>query len=242
MRAPLLELQVGVVPRSRDADVTFESSRHGRYSAWYTELAARAEFRPFNADPSILRGLYARGFFAHSVALSSKIESCDSESSVNCNVNTNFWRLDFGAGLLFPLADILDLGVEFGAGWDSYALSSNPLLESAQYIYLRPAIRARMRLYREFLVMGAEVGARPVLQRGSFSQYGRNGDSVGFDVGGTIGGGVAFAGNVGMTYGVSVAYVNYWHNFENAAEPALTATSGTDGGLRIEIMLGFALW
>lgn len=242
MRAPLLELQVGVVPRSRDADVTFQSSRSGRYSAWYSELAVRAELRPFNSDRSILRGLYARGFFAHAVALSSRVEACDPETSGNCSVDTSFWRLDFGAGLLFPLADILDLGIEFGAGWDTYGLSDNPLLESAQYVYLRPALRARMRLYREYLVVGAEMGARPVLHRGRFAQYGQDGDSIGFDIGGTLGGGVALAGNIGMTYGVSFAYVNYWHNFSNAADTTLAATSGTDGGIRIEVLLGFALW
>lgn len=99
-----------------------------------------------------------------------------------------------------------------------------------------------MRLYREYLVLGAEVGARPVLRRGRLFQYGRDGDSIGFDVGGTLGGGIALAGNIGMTYGVSFSYVNYWHDFANATNPALAAVSGTDGGIRIEILLGFALW
>lgn len=235
-RAPLLEVQVGVVPRSRETDITFQDSRHGRYSAWYPELAARALVRPFNADPSILRGLYGRFFFAHAVGLASRVDSTGQP------VENTFFRLDFAAGLLFPLADIVDLGVEFGAGWDTYTLGRNPLLESAEYVYLRPAVVSRFRILRELLVIGAEVGLRPALGRGNFSVYGNGGDTIGFDVGGSLGGGVALAGTIGLTYALTIQYVNYWLSFSDASDPSMAGSSGTDGGVRIGILLGLGIW
>ncbi|MDQ3031490.1 MAG: hypothetical protein M3Y87_03665 [Myxococcota bacterium] len=240
-RAPLLNAQIGLVPRSREADVVFQDSRRGRYNAWYPELAVSLEVRPLNADPSILQGLYGRVFFAHAVGLASREEGC---ARPDCSVENTFFRLDFAAGLLFPLADFLDLGVELGAGWDTYTLSANTLLESAEYVYIRPAVRARMRIFREYFVIGAEVGVRPVLSRGDFSRYGDAGDTIGFDVGGSLGGGFALEGNVGLTYALSVTYVNYWASFSGMADPALPAggTSGTDGSVRIAILLGLGIW
>lgn len=242
-RAPLLDVQLGLVPRSREADITFQDSRHGRYNAWYPELAVRAEVRPFNADPSILQGLYGRFFFAHAVGLSSNVDGCDRDDpTMNCGVDSTFYRLDFAAGLLFALTDELELGAEFGAGWDNYALSANPLLESVEYVYLRPAVRARMRIFRELFVIGAEVGVRPVLSRGDFSSYGTGGDTIGFDVGGSLGGGIALAGNIGFTYALTATYVNYWLSFSDPPDPSFAGSSGTDGSVRIGIMLGLGIW
>ncbi|AKF05460.1 hypothetical protein [Sandaracinus amylolyticus] len=235
-RAPLLELQFGVVPRSREADVTFQDGRHGRYNAWYPELAVRGEVRPFNADPGVIQGIYARGFFAHAVGLSSQVDSTGQP------VDSTFYRVDFAAGWLFPLADVLDLGVEFGAGWDTYNLSENPLLESAEYVYLRPALRGRMRIYRELFVIGAEVGVRPVLSRGDLNQYGNAGDTIGFDVGGSIGGGFTLAGTFGITWALQVSYVNYWLSFSDPPDVAFAGDSGTDGGVRIGIFAGIGYW
>lgn len=235
-RAPLLEVQVGIVPRSREADITFQDTRHGRYDAWYPELAARAVLRPLNADPGIVQGIYGRFQFAHAVGLSSQIDSTGE------SVDSTFYRLDFALGWLFPLATELDLGVELGAGWDTYNLSDNVLLESAEYVYIRPAIRGRMRIYREYLVLGAEVGVRPVLDRGDFDTYGTGGDTFGFDVGGSVGGGFALAGTFGLTWAIEISYVNYWLNFADAPDPAFAGESGTDGGVRIGIFAGIGLW
>jgi hypothetical protein len=236
MRAPLLLVQVGAVPRSREADVTLADTRHGRYNAWYWELGARAEIRPFNADPSVIRGLYGRAHFSHAVGLASKIDSTGQA------VDSTFFRLDFGVGFLLPLADIFDLGVELGAGWDTYTLSDNPLLESAEYVYIRPAARGRLRILGEYVVLNAEVGVRPVLSRGDFNTYGTSGDTLGFDVGGGIGGGLGLGGGLGITWALEVAWVGYWANYANPTDPAFEARSSSDSGVRIGIWAGIGIW
>jgi hypothetical protein len=236
MRAPFLSIQLGVVPRSRETDVTFEDPRQTRrYRAWYPELAVRAELRPLARDVGLARAIYGRIQFAHGVGLTSRVDATGQP------VDTAFYRLDIGAGALFPLADAFDLGVELGIGWDTYNLADNPLLESAEYVYIRPALRARVRLFREIVILAADIGVRPVLSRGDLNQYGSGGDTIGFDVGGGLGGGYALAGDVGLSYAIELAWVGYWMNFSGRMG-ADAARSGTDSSLRIGIWVGLAVW
>jgi hypothetical protein len=235
MRAPILSLQIGVVPRSREADITFEDTRHGRYSAWYPELGVRAEVRPLARDPSLARALYGRFAFAHAVGLASRIDATGQP------VDNAFYRLDFAIGGLFPLADVFDLGVELGFGWDTYNLADNPLLESAEYAYVRPALRAHARLAQEILVLSAEIGVRPAFSRGDLHAYGPGGDTLGFDVGGKLGGSYAVAGDVGLSWALEMAWVGYWMNFSEGMGMN-AARSGTESSLRIGIWAGVAVW
>lgn len=234
-RAPLLNVQLGIIPRSRNARVVFRSMGDRSYDAWYAELGARVELRPLAGDPGLLRGLYGHFMFAHAVALGSKTPAGDP-------VDTTFFRLGFGVGFMLPLADIFDLGVEFGAGWDTYNLGANPLLSSAEYVYLRPALRGRVRLVRELVGIDAEIGFRPVLSRGDIGQYGPGGDTYGLDVGGGISGGVPLSGSIGITYALQLSWVSYWLGYSGEMGAESVGESATDQGVRISILVGLGIW
>lgn len=236
-RAPLLALTVGIVPRTRDADVTLADTTHRRYaSGFYPELAVGAELRPLSSEGDILGGIYGHVEFAHSVGLGSRNELDDT------TVETNFFNLGFGVGLLVPVAEIFELGGEIGAGWDVYNLGANPVLTSAEYIYIRPAVRGRLRIFHEMVVIDAQVGFRPVVSRGDIAAtFGPDGDTFGLDVGAGLTGSYQLADPIGITWALRFTWVNYWHSFSGTGAPA-PGQSGTDGGIRLAINLGLAVW
>lgn len=244
-RAPWLNAQFVLGIRTRDASVTLADTTNREWNARpvYAELGLRAEVRPFASSTDLLRGLYGNFFFANSVGLqSTRVSGCTPTDADDCKIDTNFFRVAFAVGFLFPLIDILDLGVEFGAGWDVYNIETNDVLPSAEYVYLRPALRSRLRLVDEIVGIDFELGVRPVVSRGEIG-YGQGGDTIGFDVGGGLSGSIPLAGGIGLTYGVQLAWVSYWLSYaEPEAPSAMDATTGTDQGVRVMFAVGLGLW
>lgn len=244
-RSPWLSAQVVLGIRTRDASVTLADTTNREWNARpvYAELGVRAELRPFASSTDLLRGLYGNFFFANSVGLqSTRVSGCTPTDADDCKIDTNFFRVAFAVGFLFPLVDILDLGVEFGAGWDVYNIETNDVLPSAEYVYLRPALRSRLRLVDELVGIDFEMGVRPVVSRGAIG-YDQGGDTTGFDVGGGLSGSIPLAGGVGLTYGVEIAWVSYWLGYAEPETPsAMDATTGTDQGVRITFAVGVGLW
>jgi hypothetical protein len=235
-RMPLLEVQLGLVPRNRSANVAFLDGTSGRYDAWYVELGARAELRPLAQDTGVARGIFVRTHFSHAVGLTTR-------TPTGGTVGTAFYRFEVGAGYLFPI-ELLDLGVALDVMWDVYNLGPNMNLESVEYAQLRPAVRAQVRLFHEAVVLRAELGFRAVVGRGDWGDYGR-GDTYGFDIGGGVGGAYSFGGDVGISYGVELGWVGYWPQFTAPPPPMMAvrqATSGTESGVRFGIWAGLSVF
>ncbi len=235
-RSAILTFQAGAVPRSREADVTFEDGQHSRYAAWYSEIGARAELRPLGADPGLGRGLYARGTFAHAVGLVTKVDTAGTE------VPTTFFRADFALGYLLPIGETAELGLEFGAGWDTHTLGTNTLLESAEYVFVRPGLRGRIRLVREWLVLDVQGGVRPALSRGDWSRYGTGGDTLGFDLAAGLGGAWIPSGSVGLSWGVDLGWVSYGSSFTGSSTSPTAGKTATDGSVRVGLWAGIAVY
>ena len=230
----LFSIAVGLVPRTREADVTLSDSTHRRYnSGFYPEFYARAEIRPGAQSGDMLRGLFGNVDFAHSLGLTSRNDMTGDQ------VDTSFFRVGFNVGFLVPIGSVLEIGGSFGAGWDVYNLATNTVLPSVEYIYLRPAARLRVRIIEEVFALDVDAGFRPVISRGdlgpAFSESG-GGDTFGLDVGATLGGAFDF----GLFYGVGFAFVGYYGGYADPAGPFGDGDSVADSGVRLTLMAGWA--
>ena len=234
----LLAATVGVTIRTREADAALVSGGHRRYqlqSGVYPEIAIGLEARPFANDSHLGRGLFVSGLFAHSLGLAS--ETASSMVAVDA---TNFMRFELNAGWLAPLADVLELGVVFGGGYDGYHLGTNVVLPTAEYAWLRPGARGRIRVAQETLVIDLSLAYRAVLGIGALAAaFGENAETHGVDVGIGLGGNLLLAAELGFTWGVRFEYVGYFTSYSGPAadEPA---TSGTEGSVRFALAAGWS--
>lgn len=230
-----LAATVGVVGRTRDATVDLaDGGRRGYASGLYPELLVAVELRPLANDPDLGRGLFFGGSFAHSVGLGS-----ETETTMTAVDSTNFVRFDLDAGFLFPIEDA-ELGVGFGFGYDGYHLAANTVLPSAEYLYLRPHARARIRFVEETLVLGIEAAYRATLGRGALSDsFGADGDTHGVDVGVRLGGNLLAEADVGFTWGVGFEWVGYFLSFAGAAADS-PGDSAIESAFRLRAELGWS--
>jgi len=205
-------------------------------SGVYPEITVAAEARPFAAESHLGRGLFLDASFAHSVGLAS--ETASGGTMVE---TTNFVRFSAGAGFLFPIDSVVELGVAFGGGYDGYHLGTNVVLPTAEYGWLRPGARARFRfLNDETLVRDAGVGYRAVLGVGELAtSFGEQVDAHGFDIGVGLGGNLITALDLGLTWGVRFDYVGYWMSFAGAAADE-AATSGVESSVRFTFVAGWS--
>jgi hypothetical protein len=234
----LLAATIGVTIRTREVDVALVSGGHRRYqlqSGVYPEIALGLEARPFADEPHLGRGLFVNGHFAHSLGLAS-----ETAASMVRVESTNFVRFEMNAGWLAPIADALELGIVFGGGYDGYHLASNVVLSSAEYAWLRPGARGRVRIVQETLVLDLSVAYRAVLGIGALATaFGESAETHGVDVGVGLGGNLLLAAELGFTWGVRFEYVGFFTSYSGAAsdEPA---TSGTEGSVRFALAAGWS--
>jgi len=129
----------------------------------------------------------------------------------------------------------VEIGAGLGFGYDAYQIADNRVMPGVEYPYLRPSIRGRIRILEEIVVLDAEVGFRSLFGRDRLSTaFGPSGDSFGLDAGL----GVTGIFDFGLTYRADFSWASYWHSFAGGGTLA-TATSGTDQGIRIGVMLGY---
>ncbi|MEQ9073579.1 MAG: hypothetical protein RLP09_06940 [Sandaracinaceae bacterium] len=235
----IVAVTAGVIVRTRSADVALASGGNRGYelaSGVYPEITVAAEARPFAAESHLGRGLFLDASFAHSVGLAS--ETASGGTMVE---TTNFVRFSAGAGFLFPIDSVVELGVAFGGGYDGYHLGTNVVLPTAEYGWLRPGARARFRfLNDETLVLDAGVGYRAVLGVGELAtSFGEQVDAHGFDIGVGLGGNLITALDLGLTWGVRFDYVGYWMSFAGAAADE-AATSGVESSVRFTFVAGWS--
>ena len=167
----------------------------------YFELAGRASARFFDI-------LFVRAVFGSSVAL----ESAREDPSLG-SVETLFTRLQGDVGASYWIGDQIAVGVAFGVNWDRYQLTFNELVPTAEYLNLRPAFVSGFRLYKQYLVLEAEIGVRIPMTVGDLEAlHGVDHDTLGLD-------GVMSLGGViepGITWSLEVGARHYWLEFDRA--------------------------
>lgn len=228
---PLLFVaRLGVVVRTRDAEAVLSSGmpRSWRSNPVYVELHAGLELRPLAQENDLGRGLFLRGEFANAAGLGTLSPSGQA-------VDTHFWRVGGDLGYLLPVGPAVEVGLAFGAGYDAYDLGPNTEFPSVDLIYLRPALRGRLRLVDEVVVVGLESGLRVAIDRGPITAAFGGGDTIGFDVGGNVSGALDF----GLAYQVDLTWVGYWHSFSGGGTLA-TGQDGTEHGFRVLVSAGYA--
>ena len=235
-RATYLTLTAGVSLRTRDASIELEDGTARRYaSGAYPAAAISAELRPMAGEEHLGRGLFIGAMFGHSLGLSSQSPDDASE------IGTNFVRVAADVGWLLAIDPSLELGVAFGARYDGYLLGPNPVLPSAEYLSLRPAARARVRLWDETIVFEAELGYRGVLTLGTLgSTFAQQSGGHGLDLGAQLGGHLLGPASLGLCWALRVEYVSYWLSFGGAATTGPTATSGREEAVRLTGSVGWA--
>lgn len=226
----LFVVRLGVSIRTRDAEAVLSSGmpRSWRSNPVYAELHAGLELRPLAQENDLSRGLFIRGEFASAVGLGTLSPS-------GSPVDTQFWRVGGDLGYLLPVGPAVEVGLAFGAGYDAYDLGTNTEFPSVDLIYLRPALRGRLRLVDEVVVVGLESGLRIAVDRGPITAAFGGGDTIGFDVGANVGGAFDF----GLAYQIDLTWVGYWHSFSGGGTLA-TGQDGTEHGFRVLISAGYA--
>jgi hypothetical protein len=219
--------------RARDTTIHLDDGSVRTYDASpYFELGARVELRPLAHERSYARGVYVHADVGGAVALSSR-------RADGTSVPTSFYRLGASVGYLIPIGDVVEVGPGIGAGFDAFQLADNATVPTIEYPYLRPALRGRFRLMGETIVLGIEGGFRVLFGReGLSSAFGSRGDSFGWDLGGGLSGTFDF----GLTYSVEAGFTQYQHSFDSASAGFIgQGVSGTDGGYRFLVGLGYAI-
>jgi hypothetical protein len=230
----ILSLMAGAVFRNRTSEVRLENGGSQLYdSGFYIELAAAAELRPLAHDPGLARGLFVRAQYAHAVGLGT--QDCGGGSCQR--YDTTFFRVYGDVGFLFDLGRVVELGAGVGFGFEAYQIADNRVMPGVEYPYLRPAVRGRIRILEELVVLDAEVGLRSLFGRDRLgTAFGPSGDSLGMDAGLGITGLLDF----GLTWRADFTWASYWHSFAGGGT-LQNGQSGTDQGIRIGVMLGYGL-
>ncbi|MBX7193713.1 MAG: hypothetical protein K1X94_16780 [Sandaracinaceae bacterium] len=224
----ILGLFAGIVAHNRSTGIDLQGGLHRGYDSVYVELAVAGELRPLAHDPSLARGLFVRASYAHAVALGTQY--CPMGGSCQ-RYDTTFFRIYGDVGFLFDLDRVAELGAGLGFGFEANQIADNPILPGVEYPYLRPAIRGRIRILEELLVLDAEVGFRSLFGRdGLNAAYGTGGDSFGMDAS------LAATGlfDFGLTWRAEFGWSSYWHSFTGGS-----GQSGTDQALRGTFLLGY---
>lgn len=231
---PLLSALAGIVARNRTAEIRLGNGGSQLYdSGFYVEVAARLELRPLAADSGLARGLYLRADYAHAVGLGTQ----DCGSGTCMRYETVFFRIAGDLGFLFPLGDVVEFGLGVGFGFDAYQIADNRVLPGVEYPYLRPAVRGRVRIVEETVVIDGEVALRSLFGRERLSaSFGADGDSFGMDAGLGLGGVFDF----GLAWRLDLTWASYWHQFAGAGS-LQSGQNGVDQGVRIGAMLGYGL-
>jgi hypothetical protein len=222
-------VRLGLVLRTRDAEAVLSSGmpRSWRSEPIYAELHAGLELRPLAQNDDMGRGLFLRGEFANAVGLGTR----DPRGG---EVSTHFWRVAADLGYLFPIGSVVELGASFGFGYDAYSLGANNEFPSVELPYLRPGVRGRLRLLDELIVVGIDSGVHIALDRGAVSAAFGRGDTIGFDVGGSVSGALDF----GLAYSVDLSWVGYWHGFSGGGTLG-DGVNGVEHGFRALLALGY---
>ncbi|MCZ7682692.1 MAG: hypothetical protein M5U28_29415 [Sandaracinaceae bacterium] len=221
--------------RTRDAEIQLVAPGTRRYaSGAFPEIVLAVEARPFALESHLGRGLFIHGAFAHSVGLGSQtMGTADA-------VGTNFVRFALGAGWLAPLGDAAELGLGLAVGYDGYHLGPNVVLPTAEYVYLRPALRGRVRIVREAFVVDAELGYRGVVGLGAIGpSFGAEAAAHGVDVGVGVGGNLTTVAELGFTWAARFEWVGYFLSFAGNGTDA-NAQSGAESAVRGVLLLGWS--
>jgi hypothetical protein len=214
---------VGAGARSRAIELLAPDGLDAAYRAEpYLELTVGAELRLFDIG-------FVRARFGSAVGLTSRRE----DPSLG-TVDTSFMWVSADAGASAVLDDTVELGGAFGVGWDRYELAFNELVPTAEYLHLRPALIASVRLVGRALVLDAEGGVRIPLGVGALeSVHGREHDVIGADITTRLRGVIA----PGFAWALEAGFRRYWLTF---TRPDGVVT-GSDGGWHTTAWAGWEI-
>lgn len=228
---PIFTAAAGIGIRSRDTSVDVAGGMARTYHASpFVELYARLELRPLGSDPGYGRGLFLWGDFGYALGLASRLPDTS-------RVDATFLRFSVHAGYLVPIDRFFEIGASIGFGWEHYDLGTNTVLPTIDYPYLRPALRVRVRLVDEWLVLGLDAGYRALFSRdGLGGAFGSGGDSFGLD--GMLS--VSGATDFGLAWALEGGWAQFFHSFSGMPGTLASGTRGEDGGYRIYVSVGYA--
>ena len=235
---PMLEVFAGFGGRIRDADIKLETAGPSPvsrvYSATFGEIYGRVAFRPFGPDGGMLAGLTASAEFAYAVGLSSVNQETQED------ISTSAFRAEGGLGWLLGPFGPVRIGPEVDFGYDSFSLDPNPILPTANYIYVRPGAALLLDIVSPYLQVKVDAGLRLVLGTGDLAPFfGESASAVGLDTG------IELVGNLdmGLAYGGRFAFQSFGLAFDGVGTPPNnTAIDGTDQRLVFTLFVGYRLW
>jgi hypothetical protein len=241
----IIALVIGDAVRTREASVELDTGGTPGYSVpAYPELRIGIEARPFANDTHLGRGLFINGFFGHSLGLTSRVSSpmCNADpTQPNCTVSSNFARFAIGAGYLAPLENVIELGGGFTVGYDGFHFGPNVAFPTTEYVYLRPGVRARIRLMQEALVLDAEVAYRGAVSVGAIAEtYGDGANAHAIDLVFTAGGNFFPLFDLGFTWAVRFDFVKYFLFFSGPSTGP-PADTGEDASFGASFLVGWSI-
>lgn len=230
----LLAITAGLGVRSRNADVQLVPMGNRAWSGVFPEIVIGAEARPFALESHLGRGLFVQAAFAHSVGLGSRPDGTTD------SVETNFVRFAVGAGWLAPIEQVAEVGVGLTVGYDGYHLGPNVVMPTAEYVFVRPAVRGRIRVMQEAFVIDAEIGYRGVVGVGAIGPFfGTGVDAHGVDLGVGVGGNLFTIAELGFTWSARLDWAGHFLSFSGMGSDS-AGQSGSESSVRGTFVVGWS--
>jgi len=230
---PIVDMQVGIGVRSRDADVAMASGARRRYrSGLFPQVVGFVETRPFRSSGRWASGLVGRLAGGAGIGLT----TLDEDENV---LSTTVFEVGIDVGYLIPL-DFAEIGLLVGIGIDAFQLpEDSALFPSTDYLGARVALVGRVPLSGRAVMLDLEAAVRFVFDSGALSErFSASSSTLGFDVAGGIRGESEF----GMTYGIHIGMRRYGTTFGGVpAIPDEEAWEGVDLSFVAGASLGFRI-
>ncbi len=233
-RHPLALALVGLRFRTVGTYVDEEATNTQYFFAsdLYPEIELEASFRPLtDASDELARGLYIGLTGSFSVGLS----YLDATSSEARTMTSYRFRADVGYG--YTIGDVFEISGVVGFGVDGVDFEAPVDFPSTTFVYLRPALVGRARLYEDDLALELAVGGRIGVDGGSLpAAFGPGMSFGGVDV--TVG----FYGVIapGFSWAARLSYSYQALSFDGGGGTLGAGGAGRDETLGLHALVGWA--
>ncbi|MEZ4339706.1 MAG: hypothetical protein R3B82_24060 [Sandaracinaceae bacterium] len=233
-RHPLVAILAGLRLRTV-ATAVDEQSTNTRFffeADMYPEIELAAWIRPLTDDAEPL----ARGLlFGLHGSFSVGINYIDAATGVENGMTTYRFRADVGYG--YTIDDLVEIQGMVGFGIDGLDLQNSTAFPSVMLSYLRPAVVARVNLYRSMFVIDGGIGGRIGLDGGALpAAFGPGMFFGGVDLW------LGFSGVIdpGFTYAARFGYVLHSLSFDGGGGSFGVGSGGQDETIELRLLVGWA--